>query len=67
MGYWVRFYTLNGVGTEGVMNGWGPDYNFGTLDAAKIRWKAAAEAGVDFIATDQYEDFSAFLKTTCAK
>ena len=63
MGYWVRFYTLNGVGMLGLANGWGPDYDFGSLDAAKIRWKAAAQAGVDFIATDQYEEFAAFLKT----
>ncbi len=63
MGYWVRFYTLNGHGAMETMNGWGPGYNFGSLDAVKIRWKAAAEAGVDFIATDQYEAFSDFLKT----
>ncbi len=63
MGYWVRFYTLNGVGTEGVLNGWSPEYNFGSLDAVKVRWKAAKETGVDFIATDQYEEFAAFLKS----
>jgi hypothetical protein len=67
MGYWVRFYTLNGAGMLGLASGWGPDYDFGSLDAAKIRWKAAAEAGVDFIATDQYEEFAAFMKTMGGK
>jgi hypothetical protein len=63
MGYWVRFYTLDGAGMLGLANGWGPGYDFGSLDAAKIRWKACAQAGVDFIACDQYEEFAAFLKT----
>lgn len=62
MGYWVRFYTLNGHGPEGLKNGWSPEYNFGSLDAVKIRWKAAREAGVDFIASDQYEELAALLK-----
>ncbi len=62
-GYWVRFYTLNGLSAaENLQHGWGAGYNFGSLDAATIRWKAAREAGVDFIATDQYESFAAFLK-----
>jgi hypothetical protein len=37
--------------------GWSPGYNFRSLDAVRIRWRAAIAAGVDFIATDQYEDY----------
>jgi len=58
-GLWIRFYTLNGHTTEhGERMGWTPSYNFMSLDAARIRWRAAIAAGVDFIATDQYEDFA---------
>jgi len=62
-GYWIRFYTLDGFPSDSKANqGWGPGYNFGSLDAVKVRWKAARDAGVDFIASDQYEELSAFLK-----
>jgi hypothetical protein len=62
-GYWIRFYTLNGhPPLLTVTNGWGPGYNFGSLDAVTIRWKAAIEAGVDFIASDQYEDLAEVVK-----
>jgi len=56
LGLWLRFYTLNGHpdGREG----WTEGYNFGTLAAVTTRWEAAIAAGVDFIATDQYEAFS---------
>jgi hypothetical protein len=54
LGYMIRFYTLNGHSTEGGQ-GWGSGYNFGSLQAARDRWLAAEAAGVDFIATDQYE------------
>ena len=56
LGLWLRFYTLNGhpKGHEG----WTEGYNFGTLAAVTTRWEAAIAAGVDFIATDQYEAFS---------
>ena len=58
-GLWIRFYTLNGHSPEeGERMGWSPGYNFGSMDAARIRWRAAIDAGVDFIATDQYEDFA---------
>ena len=54
-GLWIRFYTLNGHSTNEVERmGWSPGYNFGSMDAARIRWRAAIAAGVDFIATDQY-------------
>lgn len=53
-GYWIRFYSLNGHPmTAALRLGLSPGYNFGSLEAAKIRWEAAVNAGVDFIATDQ--------------
>jgi len=54
MGYWIRFYTLDGF-TAAEDQGWEQGYNFGTRDAVLTRWKAAVAAGVNFIATDQYE------------
>lgn len=57
-GLLIRFYTLNGhPPAEGEAQGWSKSYNFGSLDSARLRWKAAREARVDFIATDQYEEF----------
>ena len=56
LGLWLRFYTLNGH-SDGH-EGWTESYNFGTLAAVTTRWEAAIAAGVDFIATDQYEAFS---------
>lgn len=61
LGYLIRFYTLNGHPRE-LENGWGSGYNFGSLDAARVRWQAAIDAGVDFIATDQYEEFGKVLR-----
>ena len=57
MNLWIRFYTLNGHTAEDN-HGWTPSYNFGSPEAAAIRWRAAAEAGVDFIASDMYEALS---------
>ena len=54
MKLWIRFYTLNGHAKD-AGQGWGDSYNFGSPDAAALRWKAAIAAGTDFIATDQYE------------
>jgi len=60
MGLWVRFYTLNGhVPGQGV--GWTESYNFGSLDAAAQRMAAARDAGVEFIASDQYEELGRIL------
>lgn len=54
--YWIRFYTLDGGPTaEFRQNGWFDGYNFGSLEAAAKRWKAAKKAGADFIASDHYE------------
>jgi hypothetical protein len=58
---WIRFYTLNGHTAEGNQ-GWSQGYNFGSEAAAKARWDAAIAAGVDFVATDQYEQFAATVK-----
>jgi hypothetical protein len=56
-GLWIRFYTLDGWDADGESQGWDPSYNFGSRAAAEVRWRAAIEAGVDFVATDQYEAF----------
>lgn len=63
LGYWMRFYTLDGFGAAaGKEHGWFDSYNFGSDAAVKARWKAAIDAGVDLIASDQYEELAAFLK-----
>jgi len=61
LGYWIRFYTLDGF-APAHDRGWGADYNFGSLEAVKLRWKAALDAGVNFIATDQYEALRKFMR-----
>ncbi len=61
LGFWIRFYTLDGF-TPAEDKGWGASYNFGARRAAELRWKAALDAGVDLVATDQYEDLAAFMK-----
>ncbi len=61
LGYWIRFYTLDGFSPEND-RGWGRGYNFGSAEAAVLRWKASIAAGVNFIATDQYEDLATYLK-----
>ena len=57
LGLWMRFYTLDGYGPGGNL-GWSESYNFGSLDAVKVRWRAVVAAGVDFVATNQYEEFA---------
>jgi hypothetical protein len=53
---WIRFYTLDGATKAQLScNGWFHDYNFGTLPAARVRWRAAIAAHVDYLASDQYE------------
>lgn len=60
---WIRFYTLDGATEkEESCNGWFHSYNFGSLAAAEERWRAAREAGVDYIASDQYELLGALLR-----
>jgi hypothetical protein len=53
---WIRFYTLDGF-LNGDGDGLTKSYNFGSDTAVKLRWRAAIEARVDFIATDHYERF----------
>jgi hypothetical protein len=62
LGYLVRFYTLNGH-PEDERPEWSPSYNFKSLDAARRRWVAAIAAGVDLIATDQYEELATLLRS----
>jgi hypothetical protein len=53
---WIRFYTLDGFMNDG--DGLTKSYDFGSDAAVRLRWRAAIEAGVDFIATDHYERFT---------
>jgi hypothetical protein len=59
-GFWIRFYTLDGF-APGEDKGWGNAYNFGSHEAAELRWRAAIDAGVNLIATDQYEDLAPLI------
>ncbi|MEO8595846.1 MAG: hypothetical protein ABI759_21175 [Candidatus Solibacter sp.] len=59
-GFWIRFYTIDGFAPADD-RGWGDGYNFGSREAAEIRWIAAAEAGVNLIATDQFEQLAKTL------
>ncbi|MBV9675561.1 MAG: hypothetical protein JO185_04460 [Acidobacteriaceae bacterium] len=60
-GFWIRFYTLDGFAPAND-KGWGTAYNFGLPERAQVRWKAAIEAGVNLIATDQYEDLGKLMR-----
>ncbi|HYW44906.1 MAG TPA: hypothetical protein VE959_18745 [Bryobacteraceae bacterium] len=57
LGYWIRFFTLDGF-TPGESKGWDQAYNFGSHEAVLARWKAAIAAGVNLIASDQYEELA---------
>ena len=62
-GLWIRFYTLDGATTQELSCfGWFRSYNFGSRRSAEKRWRAAAQAGVDYIASDQYERLAALLQ-----
>jgi hypothetical protein len=63
LGYLVRFYTLNGHAASEHPE-WTASYNFGSFEAVRQRWQAAMAAGVDLIATDQYEEFAALLRSS---
>ena len=62
-GLWIRFYTLNGHAAADDL-GWTRSYNFGSPAAVESRWRAAHDAGVDFIASDQYEALAKTLAST---
>ena len=66
-GLWIRFYTLNGTRPDEPSLGWDPSYDFGSREAVVRRWRAAIDAGVDFVATDQYEAFAAVLRAGAAR
>jgi hypothetical protein len=61
MGFWIRFYTLDGF-PPGEGQGWGAGYNFGSREAVMARWKAAIAAGVNLIASDQYEELAKVVR-----
>ena len=61
LGLFVRFYCLNGHPADDP-HGWSRSYNFGSLEAVQQRWRAAKAAGVDWLATDQYEQLAAELR-----
>jgi hypothetical protein len=64
-GLWIRFYTLDGVSVaDESCRGIFHLYNFGSRAAVEQRWHAAALAGVDYIATDQYEDLAQLLSAS---
>ncbi len=62
LGFWIRFYTLDGFAQADGL-GWDRGYNFGSREAVLQRWNAAIAAGVNLIATDQYEDLASVLNT----
>ncbi len=66
LGYWIRFYTLDGF-TPAENRGWDNSYNFGSRQAAEARWRASIEAGVNLIATDQYEELAEFMRSRIKK
>ena len=61
LGYWIRFYTLDGF-TPTENRGWDQDYNFGSQNAVTTRWIACIAAGVNLLATDQMEDLAAAVR-----
>ncbi len=61
LGYLMGVYCLDGF-TAAENQGWEDEYNFGSLETAKVRWQAARAQGVDFISTDQYEALADVLR-----
>lgn len=62
-GLWIRFYTLDGATKDELScRGWFRGYNFGSLDAARTRWRAAIAAHADYLASDQYELLGAEIR-----
>jgi hypothetical protein len=61
LGYLVGFYCLDGfVASEN--KGWEDEYNFGSMDQVKLRWKAAIAAHADIISSDQYEELATTIR-----
>jgi hypothetical protein len=64
-GLWIRFYTLDGATEQELSShGWFHTYNFGTLEAARVRWRAAISAHVDYVASDEYELLAQEIRST---
>ncbi len=63
LGYFVGVYCLDGY-TAAENQGWDKDYNFGSHEAAVIRWKEAIRAHADFISTDHYEDLAKMIRSS---
>lgn len=62
-GLWIRFYTLDGATKDELScHGWFRGYNFGSIEAARVRWRAAIAAHVDYLASDQYELLGAEIR-----
>jgi hypothetical protein len=61
LGYLVSFYEVNGF-TDDQNQGWTAEFNFGSREAAMVRWNAAIKAHADFIATDQYEELAKVIR-----
>ena len=66
LGYFVGVFSISGW-TQAENQGWDKDYNFGSRDAAKVRWQAAARAHADFVSTDHYEEAAATIHSVNAK
>lgn len=66
-GLWIRFYTLDGATKDELScHGWFRGYNFGSIDAARARWRAAIAAHVDYLASDQYELLGAEIRQSAS-
>ena len=61
LGFWIRFYTLDGF-APGAGSRLGQRLQLRIARGREARWNAALEAGVNLIATDQYEDLAAFMR-----
>ena len=61
-GYWTRAWTLNATSQE-----WGVGNNFGSRRTLLERWRAARDAAVDCVATDEYRLAGEFMRTAGAK
>ena len=56
-GFRVRLYSLNGH--TGAIGG---GYRFADDEAARVRWTAAAAAGIDWVAGDEYHEMAEALR-----
>jgi hypothetical protein len=57
-GFRVRIYCVNGRTGPPILS----PYRFADASAAAIRWRAAADAGVDWVATDEVDAAAAALR-----